>query len=135
MVPVSSFVPGEATLEKPLLTDALQEVDLRTDRAKSTTTGREEATSRKIGSAETYFEEKQIMCPADGKEPWSQRKVRERGAHRESHRHNTSQGHWQGKREWLIFMNFSNQWGSKIGVLEVPRLGWDKNLEGTALLP
>ena len=51
---------------------------------------REQATTWKVGSTETWFGEEGIMGAVEGREPWSQRKARQKGAHRETHKENTS---------------------------------------------
>ena len=48
-------------------------------------------------------------------ELWLQRKARESGAHRDEQKGNTFPKPLAGKKEWLIFMRFCNQLGSKTG--------------------
>ena len=67
----------------------IEEIDPRTDRKNCTTRGRGNATSRKLESLETWLREEEIMGAAEEREPWSQRKARKSGAHRDPHKKNT----------------------------------------------
>lgn len=66
------------------------------------------------------LEEKLTVGAAEGRKPWSWRKVSEREELTEEHTMRTlPQSHCPGKQKGLIFMNSCNQWGLKAGVLEV----------------
>ena len=62
------------------------EIDPKTCGTNSTIKSREEATSKKAGSAETYWERDTVI----GGKPWSQRRVRDTLTHSGAHREDQS---------------------------------------------
>lgn len=104
----------------------LPQIDLKTDRTNPTNKGREEATPKKVGSAVIWFREKWITGATEGGEPWSQRKVREQGAQRGTHKENFSPKPLTWKTQGLTFESPYNQWGLRPGVLKATRLVWDR---------
>lgn len=81
------------------------------------------------------LEEKLTVGAAEGRKLWSWIKVRERKGLTEEHTMKTlPQSHCLGKQEGLIFMNSCNQWGLKIGVLEVQWAWLGYSPEDTAQL-
>ena len=75
---------------------------------------------------------KQTAAATEEGELWLRRKARESGVQRGTHRRIFPQSHCLGKREGLIFVSSSNQWGLKTGVLKI-WLGWESP-EGAAPL-
>ena len=97
------------------------------DRTNSIVRGREEATSKKVASVEMWVGEKWTLAAVEGREPWSWRRERERGAHRGAHK-NVSLLPLAWKTRGLNFVKCCNQWGLTPGVLKVRGLGWDRTL-------
>lgn len=69
-----------------------------------------------------------MVSAAEGREPWSQRREKESGAHRGSHKENTFPMPVVGKSRGADFPEFCNQQGLKTGVRKVSGLGWDRAL-------
>ena len=72
--------------------------------------------------------EKWVLGAVEGREPWSCRKVKESGAHREMHKKNTSPKLLAEKTKGMIFVTFCYHWGSKTEISEVPWLSQYRNL-------
>ena len=83
------------------------EVDLKTDRTNSTTKGREEATSKNVGSALTCFRRKMYpgCCRGQGAMVTEGKREEHTGEHTRKRFPNS---HWFGKQEGLNFMNSCN---------------------------
>ena len=77
--------------------------------------------------------EKWIASAVEVGEPWSQKKTRESGAQRGTHKENVSPKPLAGEVRGADFLVFATNGGSKNGVLEVGRFGYN-SLEGAILL-